>query len=122
MNYVILLICILFRKLRNNKVEIDRETAYKGLSQFEKKFADNRPDYKCLAEKAHSLMLHTALVKRANCELHSILSAYNRCANEEIHKLKEYFIDTIIEDSGVGVSYNDNDESSSSVDSMKYNE
>lgn len=57
----------------------------------------------------HLLTLKTALVKRANHDLHAILNGFNRRANEEIQKLQEVFIDKIVEDSGVGISYNDSD-------------
>lgn len=111
--------CILFRTLRNKKMEIDWETACEGLTNVEKDFANNRPNYKCLAEKVHELTLRTALVKRAHYELHSTLNAYNRRATEEILKLQEYFIDKIVSDSGVCVSYNDSDVYSSSVESSE---
>lgn len=67
-------------------------------------------------EKIHLLTLHTALVKRSNYELHVILNAYNRRANEEIDKLQESFIDKIVEDSGVGTSCYSNDTNLSTMD------
>uniref|UniRef100_A0A2S2N7H0 Uncharacterized protein n=1 Tax=Schizaphis graminum TaxID=13262 RepID=A0A2S2N7H0_SCHGA len=103
-------------KLRKSKLEIDWETACDGLTDFERDFTSNRPNYKCLVEKIHLLTLHTALVKRSNYELHVILNAYNRRANEEIDKLQELFIDKIVEDSGVGTSYYSNDTNSSNMD------
>lgn len=51
--------------------------------------------------------------------MHTILNAYNRRANEEILKLQGFFIDKIVEDSGVGTSYNDNDSNSSSIESSE---
>lgn len=57
----------------------------------------------------HLLTLKTALVKRANHDLHVILNGFNRRANEEIQKLQEVFVDKIVEDSGIGTSYNDSD-------------
>lgn len=110
---------IFFRKLRKSKVEINWETACDGLTDFERDFTQNRPNYKCLVEKIHLLTLHTALVKRSNHELHKILNAYNRRANEEINKLQELFIDKIVEDSGVGTSYYSNDTNSSTMDSSE---
>lgn len=107
-----------FRKLRKNKLEINWETACEGLTDFEKNFANNRPNYKSLVEKVHLLTEHTALVKVVNYELHSILNVYNRRANEEIHKLQGLFINKIIEDSGVGTSYNISDTNSSIVQSL----
>ncbi|XP_015369750.1 PREDICTED: uncharacterized protein LOC107165850 [Diuraphis noxia] len=103
-------------KLRKSKVEINWETACDGLTDFEREFTLNRPNYKCLVEKIHLLTLHTALVKRSNHELHKILNAYNRRANEEINKLQELFIDKIVEDSGVGTSYYSNDTNLSTMD------
>lgn len=108
-----------FRKLRKNKTEIDWETACEGLTDFERNFANNRPSYRDLVEKVHSLTIQTSLVKKANNELHSILNAYNRRVNEEIYKLQEFFIDKIVEDSGVGTSYNDNNTNSSSIESSE---
>lgn len=104
------------RKLRKNKVKIDWETAYGELTDFEKDFVINRCDYKCLVEKVHSLTLQTAIVKRANYEQNAILNAYNRQANEEIQKLQAVFINKIVEDSGVGTSYINNDTNSSSME------
>ncbi|XP_025204508.1 uncharacterized protein LOC112601236 [Melanaphis sacchari] len=103
-------------KLRKSKVEINWETACDGLTDFERDFTSNRPNYKCLVEKVHLLTLHTALVKRSNYELHAILNAYNRRANEEIDKLQELFIDKIVEDSGVSTSYYSSDTNSSTMD------
>jgi len=57
----------------------------------------------------HLLTLKTALAKRASYDLHAILNSFNKHANEEIQKLQEVFIDKIVEDSGVGTSYNDSD-------------
>lgn len=108
-----------FRKLRKNKVKIDWETASGELTDFERDFANNRCDYKCLVEKVHSLTLHTAIVKRAYYEQNAMLSAYNRQANEEIQKLQAVFIDKIIEDSGVGTSYSNNDTNSSTMESSE---
>lgn len=51
--------------------------------------------------------------------MHTILNAYNRRANEELHKLQHFFIDKIVEDSGVGTSYNDNDTNASSIGSSE---
>lgn len=106
-----------FRKLRKSKLEIKWDTACENLTHFEKEFANNRPDYKGLVEKVHLLTIHIAVVKRANYELNSILNAYNRRANEEIHRLQKLFINKIIEDSGVGTSYNESDINSSIVQS-----
>ncbi|CAI6361824.1 unnamed protein product [Macrosiphum euphorbiae] len=106
-------------KLRKSKVEINWETACDGLTDFERDFAFNRPNYKCLVEKIHLLTLHTSLVKRSNYELNFILNAYNRRANEEINKLQELFIDKIVEDSGVGTSYCSSDTNSSTTDSSE---
>ncbi|XP_029344957.1 uncharacterized protein LOC100161492 [Acyrthosiphon pisum] len=106
-------------KLRKGKVEINWETACDGLTDFERDFTFNRPNYKCLVEKIHLLTLHTSLVKRSNYELNFILNAYNRRANEEINKLQELFIDKIVEDSGVGTSYYSSDTNSSTTDSSE---
>jgi len=103
-------------KLRKNKVEIDWETACGGLTDLERDIAYNIPDYKCLVEKVQLLALKTALVKRTNRNLHVILNTYNRCANEEIQKLQERFVDKIVEDSGVGTSYNDSDINLSTIE------
>jgi len=108
-----------FRKLRKNKIEINWGTACDGLTDFERDFTFNRPNYKCLVEKIHLLTLHTALVKRSNYELHVILHSFNRRANEEIDKLQELFIDKIVEDSGVGTSYNSNHTNSSAIESSE---
>lgn len=51
--------------------------------------------------------------------MHTILNAYNRRANEEIHKLQGFFIDKIVEDSGVGISYNGNDTNLSYIESSE---
>lgn len=110
---------IIFRKLRKSKVEINWENVCDGLTDFERDFTSDRPDYKCLVEKIHLLTLHTALVKRSNYELYVILNAYNRRANEEIDKLQELFIDKIVEDSGVGTSYYSSDTNSSTTDSSE---
>lgn len=91
--------------MRNNKIELDWKTVCEGLTDFERDFVNNRPDYKCLAEKVQLLTFHMALVKRTNYELHSTLKVYNNCVNEEIHKLQGYIVDKIVEDSGVGSSY-----------------
>jgi len=107
---------IVFRKLRKSKLEINWETACDGLTDFERDFTSNRPNYKCLVEKIHLLTLNTALVKRSNYELHAILNAYNRRANEEIDKLQELFIDKIVEDSGVGTSCYSSGTNSSNMD------
>lgn len=80
-------------------MNIDWETACEGLTDSENDFANNRPDYKCLVEKVHLLTLDMALVKQANCELHTILNTFNKQANEKIHKLKESFIYEIVKDS-----------------------
>lgn len=64
----------------------------------------------------HLLTLKTALVKRTNRNLQVILNTYNRRANEEIQKLQERFIDKIVEDSGVGTSYNDSDINLSTIE------
>lgn len=106
-------------KLRKSKVEINWEIACDGLTDFERDFIVNRPNYKCLVEKVHLLTLHTALVKRSNYELHVILNAYNRRANEEIEKFQEMFIDKIVEDSGVGTSYYSSDTNLSTMDSSE---
>ncbi|XP_060875153.1 uncharacterized protein LOC132948620 [Metopolophium dirhodum] len=106
-------------KLRKSKVEINWETACDGLTDFERDFTFNRPNYKCLVEKIHLLTLHTSLVKRSNYELNFILNAFNRRANEEINKLQELFIDKIVEDSGVGTSYYSSDTNSSTTDSSE---
>ncbi|KAL4084760.1 hypothetical protein QTP88_027671 [Uroleucon formosanum] len=106
-------------KLRKSKVEINWENVCDGLTDFERDFTSDRPDYKCLVEKIHLLTLHTALVKRSNYELYVILNAYNRRANEEIDKLQELFIDKIVEDSGVGTSYYSSDTNSSTTDSSE---
>lgn len=95
--------------MRKNNIEIDWKTVCEGLTDFEKDFANNRPDYKCLVENLHLLTIHSALFKRANNELHSILNAYNRRANEEIHKLQGFVIDKIVKDSGISTSYDDSD-------------
>lgn len=110
---------IFFRKLRKSKVEINWETACEGLTDFERDFTFNRPNYKSLVEKIHLLTLNTALVKRSNYELHVILNAYNRRANEEIDKLQELFVDKIVEDSGLGTSYYSSDTNSSMMDSSE---
>lgn len=102
-----------YRKLRKNKLEINWNTTYESLTDFEREIA-NRPDYKYLIEKVHLLTLSTAVVKRAYYDLHSILNTYN----EEIHKLEKCFIKKIMEDSGVGTSYNDSDTNSSMVQSL----
>lgn len=91
--------------MRKNKLEIDWETVCEGLTDFERDFANNRSDYKCLAEKVQLLTFHTALVKKNNHELYTTLNAYNNRVNEEVHKLQEYIVDKIVEDSGVGISY-----------------
>ncbi|XP_050424774.1 uncharacterized protein LOC126835926 [Adelges cooleyi] len=98
-------------KLRNVKLEFDWETASEGLTSYERDFANDRPDYKYLVEKVQTLTLHNALMKRSNFELHSILKAYNRLANEEVQKLQSSFIDKIVEDSGVCISYYNSDSS-----------
>lgn len=86
---------------------MDWETACEGLTDFEKDFVNNRPDYKSLVQKVHLLTLKTTLAKKANNELNAILNAVFRRGNEQIHKLQEIFINQIEEDSGVGTSYND---------------
>lgn len=96
--------------MRKNNTKLDWKTVYEGLTDFEKDFANNRPDYKSLVENLRLLTLHSALFKRANTELHYALNAYNKRANEEIHKLQRFFIDKVVEDSGVGTSYNDSDQ------------
>lgn len=100
-------------------MKIDWETACKELTDFERDFSNNRCDYNCLVEKVHSLTLHTAIVKRANYEQNAMLNAYNRHANEEIQKLQAIFIDKIVDDSGVGTSYINNDTNSSTEESSE---
>lgn len=87
-----------------------------GLTDHELDFVNNRPDYKCLVEKLQLLTLNMALVKRSNYELHATSNAYNKYAYEEINKLQTYFVDKIVEDSGVGTSYNDSDTNSLTID------
>lgn len=95
---------------------MDWKQICKGLTEVELDFVNNRPDYKCLVEKLQLLTLNMAVVKRANCELHAISNAYNKYAYEEINKLQTYFVDKIVEDSGVGTSYNDSNTSSLTID------
>ncbi|VVC29957.1 Hypothetical protein CINCED_3A020599 [Cinara cedri] len=104
-------------KLRKKKVELNWETACEGLTDFEKDFVNNRPDYKSLVQKVHLLTLKTCLAKKANDELNAISNAFIRRGNEQIHKLQEVFIDQIIEDSGVSISYNDSNVDSSTTES-----
>jgi len=102
--------------LRKNKLEIDWETVCEGLTDFEREFANNRPDYKCLAEKVQLLNFHIALVNKTSYELHTTLNAYNNCVNEEVLKLQECVVDKILEDSGIGTSYRyDSDISSTTM-------
>jgi undecaprenyl pyrophosphate synthase len=95
---------VIFRKLRKIKIQIDWQTACEGLTEFEKNFANNSPDFKCLVENVHLLTLHTALVKRANYELNAIFHACNRQIKEKVKELQELLFNKIIEDSGVGIS------------------
>ncbi|XP_022174870.1 uncharacterized protein LOC111036903 [Myzus persicae] len=106
-------------KLRKSKVEINWETACDGLTDFERDFTSNRPNYKRLVEDIRFLTLQTAVAKRSNYELHATLNAFNRRVNEKIDKLQELFIDKIVEDSGVGTSYYSSDTNSSTIDSSE---
>lgn len=89
------------------------------MTDFERNFVKNRPDFKCLVEKVELLTFHMSLVKRSNYQLHTILNKFNRHANEEINKLQEYLVDKIIDDSGVGTSYNDSRTNSLVVESSE---
>lgn len=97
----------IFRKLHKSKIQIDWETACEGLTESEKNFANNSPDFKCLVENLHSLTLHKDLVKRANYELNAVFNACNRRVKEKVKELQELLFNKVIEDSGVGISISD---------------
>ncbi|XP_050526611.1 uncharacterized protein LOC126897226 [Daktulosphaira vitifoliae] len=107
-------------KLHNTKKEIDWETANNELTSFERDFFIDCPDYKFLVKKVHTLTLYTTLMKRSNFELHSILKSYNERANKEIQKIQANFIQKIIEDSGVGISFDKNDSCSTTSDESEF--